>query len=683
MNDENIRVKKSAFYIWLAIGIIAVLSGCSKQEKEVESAVFDEYVEYLLNNEDSSYDSSKVEKYNNNQEIKDILESEEYITDPRVNFVKGMEQYASDNTSNAINYLENSIKECDYDKNPKIVIRSLEELIHAYYYENDINTSLMYFNEFIELYDNDPHNEYFVTAVRWLTSGVYELPCSDEEKMNLLLNTRERAQEIEHPNTAEIIYKLSKCYEEKGESTKYMETLIEALKCSEEVKNDYLTMFISVDVANCYSYREDYDKAIQYLMDIDTMHLEDIGLESEMKAYAKSTLAYIYYELEDYEKAYECALQAREYIALENEDYIKQDDEINNKVMIAQMGLALGHTEDAKVLLDEAKAAYEKKLKFSYIGFDITLETAYGKYYEAINEDEEALKHYLNSFELSEEYGFNYDCAVSIFMLYERLGDYKKAYEYLYSAHEYMQNKYETFAEEKSSYLMEEFQSEKKAQEIQHLKERNNHITLMISILATFTVLIIVCIFIIVRKNSELANVNGILKNLSEIDVLTGISNRRALDEYINLERNEIHEENKPLTIAMLDVDYFKNYNDNYGHQAGDEVLNKVGKYLIEQKRANDFTARYGGEEFIVIMPHTDERKAFTLLESLRKGVYSFNLKHEYSAVSDKVTVSIGFATAVMGEEVGYKELISRADRALYNAKQKRNMVEKYIGDTE
>jgi len=126
----------------------------------------------------------------------------------------------------------------------------------------------------------------------------------------------------------------------------------------------------------------------------------------------------------------------------------------------------------------------------------------------------------------------------------------------------------------------------------------------------------------------------------------------------------------QPISILMLDVDYFKPFNDNYGHGLGDECLVQVAKTMThELKRPNDLLARYGGEEFVVLLPETPLAGAIKVAEDLRAAVEALNFPHKYSAVADHVTISVGVASNEVSQESAVDELLKRADAALYQAK--------------
>jgi diguanylate cyclase (GGDEF)-like protein len=155
------------------------------------------------------------------------------------------------------------------------------------------------------------------------------------------------------------------------------------------------------------------------------------------------------------------------------------------------------------------------------------------------------------------------------------------------------------------------------------------------------------------------------------VDGLTGLANRRRFDEVLDQECRRARREGAPLALIMTDVDFFKKYNDNYGHQGGDECLRRVASVLAESaRRPADLAARYGGEEFAVVLPHTTEQGAATVAEALRAGVAGLNILHAGSVAAPHVTLSLGVAVAEPeSASMNPATLIEQADAALYEAK--------------
>lgn len=168
----------------------------------------------------------------------------------------------------------------------------------------------------------------------------------------------------------------------------------------------------------------------------------------------------------------------------------------------------------------------------------------------------------------------------------------------------------------------------------------------------------------------ELEAANMALQRLASVDGLTQIPNRRCFDKQLEIEWQWMEREKESLSLILCDIDFFKLYNDRYGHQGGDECLKQVAEILASNaQRPGDLAARYGGEEFAVILSRTDVKGAMQVAESIRSDLKAAAILHAASRVSEFITLSIGIANAVPAAGLSIEGLIGQADRALYRAK--------------
>ncbi|MGB3532456.1 MAG: diguanylate cyclase [Microcoleaceae cyanobacterium] len=172
------------------------------------------------------------------------------------------------------------------------------------------------------------------------------------------------------------------------------------------------------------------------------------------------------------------------------------------------------------------------------------------------------------------------------------------------------------------------------------------------------------------QRTQALANANIKLEQLAQTDALTQVANRRKFDGQLKQEWRRLHRSKQPLSLLLIDIDYFKRYNDRYGHQQGDLCLFKVAQALKQAiYRVPDFVARYGGEEFVVVLPETDKAGAVNIAKRIQARIAALNIPHQDSEVSDRLTLSIGISSLIPTAKTLPKTLIAAADKALYSAK--------------
>jgi diguanylate cyclase (GGDEF)-like protein len=172
------------------------------------------------------------------------------------------------------------------------------------------------------------------------------------------------------------------------------------------------------------------------------------------------------------------------------------------------------------------------------------------------------------------------------------------------------------------------------------------------------------------KLSQELTARTRQISQLRTLDGLTGISNRQSFEERLTDEWRRALREGNHISLLMIDIDFFKEYNSTYGHLAGDECLRQVAAVLSASiGRGGDFVARYGGEEFAVLLPNTDKLGCLVVAEAIRVAIAKMQMEHASSGIQGYVTVSVGTATVIPGEDTGPEALLASADQALYQAK--------------
>jgi diguanylate cyclase (GGDEF)-like protein len=172
------------------------------------------------------------------------------------------------------------------------------------------------------------------------------------------------------------------------------------------------------------------------------------------------------------------------------------------------------------------------------------------------------------------------------------------------------------------------------------------------------------------RAHGELERANAQLAELARNDGLTGLANRRHFDQQFDLAFRQAARHDRPLALIMIDVDFFKRYNDLYGHPEGDRCLQRVARAIqAAVRRPGDVVARYGGEEMVVLLPETDDAGGAIVAESIRAAVLALDIPHEGNPVG-RVSISAGVAARIVGDRaIDGAGLLKRADRGLYAAK--------------
>ncbi len=174
----------------------------------------------------------------------------------------------------------------------------------------------------------------------------------------------------------------------------------------------------------------------------------------------------------------------------------------------------------------------------------------------------------------------------------------------------------------------------------------------------------------VIERTAALEQANQKLHRLATLDSLTHLANRRSFDEYLEQQWQQQGQAQQPLTVILCDVDYFKRYNDHYGHQAGDHCLQEIARAMERVvKRPNDLVARYGGEEFVIVLPSTPQDVAIAIAKALGQELKRLALPHEKSEVATHVSLSQGICCLIPSDRIPPEKIVAQADEALYRAK--------------
>lgn len=289
---------------------------------------------------------------------------------------------------------------------------------------------------------------------------------------------------------------------------------------------------------------------------------------------------------------------------------------------------------------------------------------SYGMYYESIGEFDLALDYFSKLERLADNEGASY---VSLFSISERISIYRKLNDN--KQVDSLINKYyekQTSINDINNYEFKYYIDNKiiNNHELPFLKE-----TIIILIILFLTSILLVLFYLKKARDSKLDSLK---------DGLCNIYNRRFLDSYIN----NLKEKDLPISFLMIDVDYFKLYNDNYGHQAGDFILKSIASVLEKNSRKEDIVARYGGEEFCVLLKGASKYSSINYAKRIKENLDNLNIKHKYSKTSDHVTFSIGiYTTYTTYTKNDLKNAIKFSDKALYISKTRGRNTYTYLED--
>ena len=442
--------------------------------------------------------------------------------------------------------------------------------------------------------------------------------------------------------------------EEYGESIyMYYDILSEAQKIKDSESRARIQIKSYEYLGNMYFILEDYETALKYYnkaVHIPVKNQTDNAL-AKYGTYINRSESYI--QLKNYEKAKECSLETEKIIP-----YLPENIAVGVKVFRYKNLLLL---ESRKNNFEKAQEYYNLCLEYlkedkgsAFLNGSMYVEIAHcemlylqGKYDEAIEKLNILLKK-----DLEEEWGFDTSIYFMLLELYKKTDQSEKYFETgknIYKAekkfNDNLKKDYIEFV--KNSYILDQM---KKHERIAKIK---------IISLGGFVFLAFISIIIGIFQIKKLNK-----KNFT--DALTLVYNRKYMDFLIEKPLK------KPMNaaIVMIDIDYFKNYNDYYGHPAGDIVIKKTADILRKSLRKDDIVIRYGGEEFLLILKNTDSEIFKDVYKRIAENLKNENISHEKSPVSDRVTISVGVYFKHFEKTLNLKESIKEADKALYISKE-------------
>ncbi|MRZ81646.1 diguanylate cyclase [Paeniclostridium sordellii] len=405
---------------------------------------------------------------------------------------------------------------------------------------------------------------------------------------------------------------------------------------------------IDINSAIAYRHMGEYLKSAEILVGIIRTKDGNEAEDARIKTYALLNLAEIYLHIGDMSE-FQSILNKTEGYLDKLPQYHKDDLLIMYYSDLIVSEVYNNKLEKVKYYFDKIESLEAKNSEIYYTENKMLKIRAYAIYYKKIGETDKALEEFKKLELYGAKEGDNY---ISKFAISERINIYKKQGN---------QEEYEKLIEE---YYNEdkEISTINNRQYKFHLSNRileQNKVTIMKRTVILFILInvALVIVVILIYKNMKKSRIESMK------DALCGVYNRR----YFELYKKNIRKKDFPISFLMIDVDYFKLYNDNYGHQSGDEVLKLISNVLKYSCRGNDMIFRYGGEEFCVVLKNTFKDEAIGFAKRIKYNISKEEVKHDYSEVENYITLSIGISTIYSKENL--KEAINLADRALYTSK--------------
>lgn len=396
-----------------------------------------------------------------------------------------------------------------------------------------------------------------------------------------------------------------------------------------------------------------YENAINYYNQALNITLDDKNLEALSKSLTLINQSQAYIELELYDLAIHQINELNSLLPYLQQD-TKDDIEILMNNLLASVNIHQYNFEEAERQLTKAvELLKQDKVEYS-LSKDVFISLTYAQLYKGKKLYNQALQAYDYVLTESGNKGLGLEEQVyqQISEMYEEKQDWANYIKY---NELYIKQKNEStqiFKEDYMEYptnLYENHLLEEKAQRYQL-----NLLIMLFSFIAS-------SLLILVKTRSVKK-----LRHLSFTDSMTDLYNRKYLDYYMSKNKKKLL--TRTLAVIIIDIDYFKKYNDNYGHIEGDRVIKEVANTLKESVRKGDIAIRYGGEEMVLILPDVSSHNAEAIVQKIQTNLKNKNIEHKYSEIDTRLTISIGiYATTFLNQDI--YDLINKADIALYNAK--------------
>lgn len=666
--NKRIKGMTIALVVLILILFFYFIYNISGRNDKVDNLT--QLIESTISFEIENYDQETKDSIK--KELKEILESS--LNDDKIikaNVILANIYMEEKNNEEAEKCLNKAVKYISNYNDTKVKGLIYFTYSRLYLFNNEYKKSEVMFEKMKEIY-KDKEDELIIAFSANIAIDLLEEPNGKNKAIKVYEEALDIAKRINYNEIENLYFRIGVVYWYADMYIESMEAKLEAINIAESKGLTTLVAKIYIDIGVDYLYQEEYAEAISYL----SKGLSYINVTNDEEArnenYALINLCEAYTRMGSFE-------EAKKYFNILENSINNREESANKEDYLTFMYLdradlesEMGNPKKALELLDLANSRYESRLQFTFLDFDVELAEEYGDAYYKLGDYEKSLEYHKQLEKLVKEREITYleeNTYIKIHDAYKAIGNDLEALKYLGKSYNIMKENSSKKNIQYAQYLINKFESDKNEEEIYELNKFKHNVSIVILALTLILTVILVCTYAIYKKNIEINRLNKLFKELSVTDFITKIQNRRFLDAYLEENWSIYKARNMMISFMMIDVDYFKKYNDNYGHQKGDEALINVAEAIKKSSRNSDIIARYGGEEFILILLDTDKNVSINIANRIMANLHDLNIEHEYSEVSDRLTTSIGICTGKIVENEEYPDYIKIADEALYMSK--------------
>ncbi len=628
------------------------------------------FCDTLINDNSYYHQYSMMEQWLD-EEHQAILEENKEAYLAEYMLIQGELQMYQGHMESAIDKLKNATVLAG-EEQVELKVKACTEVIRAFVSGRKYELVEDKLNELELLYSKNDITDSMVHNGVTTCYALLDVPNGNKSALELMKMIKQGAELVGYEDMPYILYNMGIFWDENNQNVLAINYFNKAIELANQKNSKEYDTRIFLEIAYLYMKEGNYQAALEYLNSIE-LHKRDSDYMQNLQQ--RYELYYsVYMGLEEYDLAQEYLKKDYEVIKELSEMYNLEDYFAQYNCLYASYLVQKGRFEEAISYIDEANEIYQSSKAFIYTNFELDIMTRYADVYFMMEDYEKAADCYQMVYDMYLQKGYETPTAEVVWRTYKSYEKTNNTRASVYADRAFAQirQQLKQAEEQQAIYRFEEYMYQKREDEIKNLTARN-HIIIQIAFLLFASVTAAIAFIILaVRKNSKIRELNAKLEEMNGKDALTGLYNRRTLER--ELQEAWITSPNR--AVAMIDVDFFKMYNDTYGHQKGDMVLKLVAECVKERIDESCIAARYGGEEFVILFMNHKEEDVVRILNQIRTLLQLKEIPHKASLIDKYVTLSIGYTMA--GDKDG-ECAICDADKALYIAKETRNTIQAYV----